>query len=397
MKKWIAFFILIVYNSCTTPQALPGIQTGIFYNKSTTHQYTGTEKNLKVRVKVVILKTDDGKGNFNLNNPEEAAIFKESVQNALNNFSSWKKPADLTGCYTGTDFYPTTGLDFVVEYVNVNNTFGWNYLNSGSDMKKGNLSGFSPSTNWYLRDVDRQLDKTEGRQKFIHVYFTMDGDQAQQILFQNAKPVDPAGKAAGQFPTTQDLTRTSQVHIPNGYLKYKYMRDVAPLEYQKPWSEVRNWLTVDGSKGLSHELGHVFGLAHNNQYHGSNKCGYSIMSQKHTDPRNYLQPTEIQKVHENLSKTNLMQFVTDESHYGKTVVIESDTTWNVQRRFFADFELSKGKTLTVSKPIFLPTNSKFTLMENSRVIFTEEGKITYPDGTEFKGWIKNATAQIIQQ
>src|SRR5690606_18776861 len=140
-----------------------------------------------------------------------------------------------------------------------------------------------------------------------------------------------------------------QVHVPNRYLKYILHRYRAPIIYNTTWEETRNWHT--SAKGIGHELGHSFGLGHTNEYHKSNTCTYSIMSQKGNHARNYLQPTEIKKIHWNLTRTNLMQFVTEDSHYGVSWKIEEDTIWDKPRRFYNDFELEENVALTISDKI----------------------------------------------
>ncbi|MDO5655799.1 MAG: hypothetical protein Q4G27_06630 [Flavobacteriaceae bacterium] len=391
MRIFSFFLILYFFHSCATSQGISNVL------QAPSMEYTGTENDLTLRVKIILLRTDDGKGNFDLNHPEEGEVIKEGIFNSMNNFKSWVKPNDLKACYSGFDFFPSTGLDFDVKFVYVNNTYAWNYLNSGSDMKINKLSGFSPSTSWYMKQIDDSIHLSEGNKKYIHVYLTNDGEDAEKVLFQKQKPTDPKGKAAAQFPSYSDFDRSSQIHMPNAYLKYKYMREVAPAEYNEPWSEVRKWLTEAGSAGLTHELLHNLGLAHNNEFHGANQCQYSIMSQKHTHARNYLQPTEIKKVHEVLSKTNMIQFVTENSHYGKTIVLNTGGNWNELRRYYADFRLKNNQELTISNKIILPVQAKFHLERNSKVRITKDGSVVYPDGSEFNGWVRHSTANVIKE
>lgn len=112
--------------------------------------------------------------------------------------------------------------------------------------------------------------------------------------------------------------------------------------------------------------------------------------------KQYIQPTEIKKMHWNLTRTNLMQFVTEDSHYGVSWTIEKDTLWNKPRRFYNDFEIAKDVTLTISDSVVLPVQATVKLNKNSKIIFTQKGKIVNPSREEYKNFEKHRSAKIIQ-
>lgn len=396
MRLILLLSVLLISSCSIQTSPLLSQNSNAFENQE--YQLTGNENPLKIRVTAVLLQRGDGSGNYSKNRPQEFQLFKTYWQNALNNFQNLKKPKDLTGCYDGIDFWPAAMLIFEDNIIEVKNSYAWNNRNTGSNYEKKVLKGFSPSESWYLKSVDDSLTKAEKNKPTIHVYFTNDGDTYDEYIKTNgANQSKTNGVAAGQFPTPTNLKRSSQIHMPGVYPKYFYMKNRATQEFGKSWDkEVKNWYLIDDAKGLTHELGHNFGLGHANQYHGANKCEWTIMSQKHSDPRNYLQPTEIQKMHSNLSKSNMMQFVTEDSHYGTTQNLNKDQTWTEFRRYYNDFVLKEGVNLRIANKIIMPTNAKITLNPGARIIFENGGEIVHLDGTEFKAYDLKGDSKVIR-
>lgn len=351
---------------------------------------------LKVRVNIILLKRTDETGSYDLNNKEERDVFMSFLDIANYYYSHLNPPKDLNSCYNGTDFYPDTKIRLEYKIIEVKNNYAWNYRNSGSNLEENKLLGFSPSEKWYLKSLDDSIYNAPNIPKGINVYFTQDGEIFDDIYKTKAKDKVIKVKHASEMPT-KNLFRSSRIHIPNQYIKYIYHKYEAPIVYNTTWMETKQWHIYDGTT-LNHELGHSFGLGHSNEYHSSNKCPHTIMHQRIKEStKDYLQPTEIKKMHWNLTRTNLMQFVTEDSHYGVTWQIDKDTIWDKPRRFYNNFEIAKDVTLKISDSIILPPQSFIKLNKNSKIIFTDKGKITDPYGQEFKNFERHKTAAILRQ
>lgn len=352
---------------------------------------------LIIRANVIVLYRDDGTGNFDLEDKEQKELLDDFL-NYVNTYvySNLKQPPNLEGCYTGNDFLPDSKIRFKFNILKIKNDYAWNYRNGGGDLEEKNYIGFSPSENWYLKKLDDSISLASDIPKGINVYLTGDGKNFDRIDKDKGMNYDLGSAAAGQFPSEKKLNRSSQVHFPNRYLKYLLHKNKLPLDHNTTWAETREWHLGD-AKGLAHEFGHNLGLAHSNEYHKSNACQYSLMHQKHDVPKNYIQPTEIKKMHWNLTRTNLMQFVTEDSHYGVSWRIDKDTLWDKPRRFYNNFEIAKDVALTISDSIVLPPNSFIKLNKNSKIIFKEKGKIVDAFGKEYKNFDKSQGAKIIYQ
>lgn len=350
---------------------------------------------LKIRTNIVLLYRAEGDGNFDLNDPEQKSVFNDYLQNINHVYSNFVKPADLTNCYNGNDFIPDARLRFDFNIIQVVNAYAWDYLNSGAEPENGRISGFSPTENWYIAPLNDSIFNAPDIPKGINAYFTSNGKKFDELERTKGENYDLAGKAASQLPTDRNLFRSSQTHQPDRYLKFLLHKYQAPSMYNTDWKTTRSWHV--GSRGASHEFGHSLGLSHSNEYHRTNACKYSLMSQTGNAPRNWLPPTEIKKMHWNLTRTNLMQFVTPESAYGALWKLDEDTEWDKPRRFYHNFELAKNKTLVVSDSIILPPQAYFKLNKNSKILFKGKGKIVDANGREFKNYEKHRRAQILRE
>ncbi|SMC35272.1 hypothetical protein [Moheibacter sediminis] len=361
------------------------------------YQLDQTYNPLNIRANVIVLYRTDGTGNFDLEDEEEKALLDDYLE-YVNKYvySDLQKPPDLTGCYTGTDFWPDAKIRIKFNIIKVRNNYAWDYLNSGTDADDKKLLGFSPTEKWYLKQLDDSISNASDIPKGINIYMTMNGAKFDRIYKDKGMSYDVVDKAAAQFPSNRNLQRSSQVHLPNRYLKYLLHRYKLIIEYETTWEKTRWWHLGD-AKGLAHEFGHNFGLSHANEYHQTNTCQYSLMSQKSADPKNYLQPTEIKKIHWNLTRTNMMQFVTEDSHYGANWIIEKDTVWDKPRRFYSDIEIAKNITLTISDSIVLPPQSFIKLNQNSKIVFLEKGKIVNAKGEKYENFQKHKTSKIIHE
>lgn len=367
-------------------------KTPEYYN----YPFEDTYQPLTIRANVILLQRSDGSGNFDLKNAEEKKLLEDYLEFVNFVYSNFKEPEDLTGCYTGTDFYPNAKIKIKYNLIEVRNEYAWNYLNSGGDPDNKNFKGFTPSENWYIKSLDDSISNANNIPNGINIYLTTNGKRFDELKKNKSKGYDLSGAAAAQLPGNKNLTRSSQIHLPNRYLKYLLHKYQAPIEYKTTWEETRKWHLSD-AKGFAHEFGHTLGLSHSNEYHGANKCKYSLMAQGGTDPKTYLQPTEIKKIHWNLTQTNLMQFVTEESHYGVTWTINENTNWDKVRRFYNDFEIGKDVTLIISDSIILPPQSKIKLNKNSKIVFKGKGKLVNAFGQEYKNFDKHKTSKIIKE
>lgn len=400
-------YILLLIVSCTTqPIGIthpnPNNEVSIPVQKTTSNQLSTIEdfkitndlSPITLNVNVIILKRDKtSKSNFDLSDPEEKKLLEDYFERTNTSWSKFYQPDNVTGCYTGTDFYPDSKIRFKYYYHEIIDPKAWDFRTSGGDLELKKYSNVLPAKNWYLTYLDQQIYNDPKFKKGINVYLPVDGREFDTYLKNKSKNYKLNNIQAAQLPSTVDLKATSSIFAPNRYLKYLMHRYQSTIENNTTWEKTREWHIGD-AVGLAHELGHTLGLTHSNTYHGANQCQYSLLSQNWQHARNYLQPTEIIKAHKNLRESNLIQFVTEDSFLGNTFKINANTHWTKTQRFYSNLELLDNIELRISEPIIIAPQAQITLGNNAKIILEKNGKIVYPNGKEFTHYINKKSNSI---
>ena len=298
-----------------------------------------------IRINYIIPQKTDGTGNFSEEDEDAMFLFAHSLKTINKLWSEFEPPKD-PDCYPGDDFVPDSHIRFELnEIIFVQDDFYWNADNG---------SGCPHGGSWYLNALDDELRENPKYANAINIYMPNMPEVYTALVVDRTNLDSPKGKSpCSELPSYKELDRSSRICAAGGYNKYWWMKNVVPGSEQYnpkkyPWSPViRNWMTGSSEHTMAHELGHSMGLSHANEYHGRNKCDESIMHQGHGQPHNYLQPTELGKIHRNLRMSNIREFMVNDPYSPVPFIIDEDTEFTMDFRSYEDIVVSSGVTFHV--------------------------------------------------
>lgn len=267
----------------------------------------------------------------------------------------------------------------------ISETYYWNY-------KNGTGTYTTPSTTWYIKPLDDIIHNSPYYPKAINSYFTQDGSVFDQAVADNGATQSSDSYAASQLPDFTNLDRSSQTHVPNTYIRYLYHKYQTPIEYGTTWATTRSWYINDSRGAIAHELGHSFGLLDNMP-----NCANNLMRQNGTGAgisKNFLTPPQIRTSHDNLTKTNLIQFVTEDSYYNVGLKITQNQTWMEKRRIYSDLIIENGANLILKKDLIMSPQSVIYI-RNGGTLTLDGGLILSADGENWGGLFKNPTGNFV--
>lgn len=318
-----------------------------------------------LRLNIIIPQREDGTGNFNSDDPETEWIFKKAVGKVNDLYATFKDPKD-NACYKGEDFIPSSFIQFKLnEIIYIKDDYFWNADNG---------SGCPNDKNWYMNELEKQIASDPRYVDAINVYFPV-SEKALTALLNKTKLDEPkATPPCSELPTRKDLGRSSRICMAGSYTKYLWTRDVYINDPKLnknnyPWDPVvKDWQWSARGHTLAHELGHSLGLNHGNEHHGRNRCESSIMNQLHNKPHNYLQPTELGKIHRNLRLTNIRNYLVEDVYNPHPIIIEDDEVLDIDYQGYEDIIVRSGKTLIVTCRLTLPAQARIRVEPGARLI-----------------------------
>jgi len=327
-------------------------------------------ENIYVKVNLIFLHKNNGDGMFTQGDPEHDMLINDLINEVNLTYSNLVNSSD-PDCYTATGFLSHNKIQIVPNIIHINDEYGWNNEND--------IYPFCPSPPWYLDYLDNQITNNPNIPRGINVYCTETAWYYEELVV-NQTTVDPGpiNHACSQFPTTNDLDRSSRVHMPNLFTKYWLMKNIAPGIYNEPWDPViRGWYIRSVGRNFAHELGHSFWLYH------LYLCNWNLMNPS-ADYWESLFPYQIGKMHRSLSITNIRKFSTDESYISTPLLIQDNKLWDLDFTMYRDVIVEPGYTLTVSCKLVMKKNAKIIVKPGANLI-VDGGIITTEDNSHWQG------------
>lgn len=340
---------------------------------------------LNIRINLIFIQKDDGTGNFQENNAEHQSLFNDVMIDLNRIVSSLVLPDSDCFLETDTDMLHDMRIRFVDHRYYVKNSEQWNnnlYYDSDNLCPAEN--------NWYLSHIDDSLNNIiPNSLKGINIYFTEDSTVYQrcwvtQNMSDTADLPSCTSGACSQFPSENNLSRSSCLHMPCSYSKFWWMKyivtQLGQYNYSSWEGRIRYWWINSIALSLAHELGHSLNLCHPNDPHEygnsyfsypDTNCSSTIMSQ-HSWPRNFLPPNEIGLIYLSAMRTNLQKFIPENTYLG---IKNLNTTVSLPRmRSYYSLEIGPSGNVTIPCDITFSPQGRITI-QNGGVLSIEGGSL----------------------
>ena len=318
------------------------------------------ENSIPVQVNLVFLQKNDGTGGFQAGDSEQQKLLDE-VEARINEIYATLVDQDTQVCFQWKDpFIADAKVRFVFNRMYVRDSYAWNRRNYGEWYGAQDVQ--CPPLN-YIEYLQKDIENSDAPLG-INVFFTMDSvlyetyQYCEEYAAQGiVLPQSMGGWGCSEFPDKA----YSQIHMPDSYIKFLWMKYIVPLRDTVEWIPTAwGWERDALAAALAHELGHSLDLHHDCNHYAWNQCPDALMHQDNVDPehlRNYIPPTEVGKIHYSLSTTRLKNFVRKDLLPAGTLEIEKDLLWNMDFRAYTHIRIAGGSHLRISSNVQMPRKS----------------------------------------
>lgn len=331
-----------------------------YFNDNFANLPTIDDSPIFINVNLFFLKNSEGQGNFEKGNPEHDAFITSFTNRANAILRNIQNPENC-----GEGVIKDIKLQFkFTRHYDIANTAHWDQDNCT------NLFCCPGGDNWYLDSLDDLIVSDPNIPRGINIYYNTSGNLYEDIVVNGSACINETSIPSGQCsmsPSFIDLDRSMRINAPNAWLKYYFLENCYT---DFPFSTTRGWEIEANADYLTHEIGHALGLLHDNYCNNSN-----VMNNTSSQVNDYFRPLQVGRMHRELGRSNLRQFVDCDQTHATSQVVNTDETWDFDRRVYGDIIVETGATLILTCKLLMPLNGRITVKRGARLIL-DGGTIT---------------------
>lgn len=315
-----------------------------------------------LQINLIFVQRNDGTGNFQEDNPIHQSIIDDWINIIRQRFSSITNTVS-PNCNPNPNSYSfisDTKISFRFSKIYIQDDNGWN--NNGGNLCPG-------SSNWYLDYLDNNITNDPSIKRGINIYFTEDSSNFVNLVEdQITTDFNGTGMMCAQYPSGNNFSRSSRIHVPDRFSKYWWMKNICPIDYGEPWdSVIRGWF-LNEAVGIAHEIGHCLNLFHSCPgFYSTNGCDLALMSQCGNCPRNYIPPVEVGRMHAAVALTNVKNFVKP-TFNSSSLEVSSTVNFDVEANLNQPIEIISGGKLNLTCKINMHPQSFFRIKDGGQFI-----------------------------
>ena len=345
------------------------------YNNLSWYRPDNTTPVKYIRLNFIFLQKNDGTGGFQQNDPVHQQYWTDIIQALNNKFAALVQPASFCTVHlysecSSNDFISNSKIQFVVNRIYVQDSFGWD--NTGT---LGNY--LCPSgSNWYLDYLDTQIRSNPNIEPALNVFLTEEGNYYNEVVNNNNCSASAnLNVNCSMLPNYNNVNAPIRVHMRNAYTSYRWANDCAPAIYGYPYDPIIRGWGINGSAGsLAHEIGHCF-FPTVNHCNGciSSQNGH-IMNQCGNCPRDYLATQNIENIHRTLALTNMRRFV-DNCTTNPELEISSNEFIDFDVKLYRDLKILSSNTLDLDCRMVVLENATINIEQSATMNINNDGII----------------------
>ena len=325
-------------------------------------------RTVKLKLNVLFMQRNDGSGNFTMSNPEHSDYWNKIFEEINSRLS------DLVeipcGCNSDPQYYSNIHLEFVPNFVEVRDEYGWNHQNDGPTYS---LNSYNKP---FLNYIHNRASQEPNYEPGIDIAIT-NNKLTYDAYMQNDLPLwEIPGLPSDYGPyiysslPTGDINHQAIWHFPHLYLGYLNAVEHIGMDFV-------NGPEFDFIVGaIMHETSHmmVYPWTSNGNSVGHVTCGSNVMNPSTANRVSYT-GCQVRSIYRALMTSYVRKYVICEDVLEHDITINSDEEWKNNMRIYSNVVVKKGNTLKISCELYMQPQTRIIVERGARLILGKEAII----------------------